>query len=53
MYFSIGFIVCVICALANLPFVLREEGGSTISLMAMIFCGAMALFHLVMAATQR
>jgi hypothetical protein len=43
----ISFIVCVAMALVNLPFVL-QEGGSTINLCAMIFCGASALWPLFM-----
>lgn len=49
MHFLIGFIICTAMALINLPFVL-QEGGSTINLISMIFCGALALFQLVMAA---
>ena len=48
MNFVIGFIICLAMALINLPFVL-QEGGSIINLISMIFCGAMAIFHLVMA----
>jgi hypothetical protein len=50
MEFFIGFIICLAMALINLPFVLRE-GGSTINLMGMIYCGALAVFQLVMAQT--
>jgi len=49
MNFLIGFIICLAMALINLPFVL-QEGGSMINLISMIFCGAGAVFHLVMAA---
>ena len=49
MHFFIGFIICLAMALINLPFVL-QEGGSMINLISMIFCGALALFQLVMAA---
>lgn len=47
--FFIAFIVCLIMSLVNLPFVL-QEGGHMINLISMIFCGALAVFNLVMAA---
>ena len=50
MWFVIGFIICVVCSLINLPFVL--EGGHVWNLLSMIFCAALAVFHLVMAAVD-
>jgi heme/copper-type cytochrome/quinol oxidase subunit 4 len=49
MPFLIGFIICVAMALINLPFVL-EGGDNWLNLASMIFCGALAVFQLVMAA---
>jgi hypothetical protein len=42
-----SFIICTICALVNLPFVM-EDGGSMINLISMIFCGAVAVMSLAM-----
>ncbi|WP_333664764.1 hypothetical protein [Desulfobacter postgatei] len=52
MDFVSGFIICLGLALANLPFVLRK-GGSMPNLIAMIFCGSLALYHLLMAVFKR
>lgn len=49
MIFMVSFLICTAMALINLPFVL-QEGGSVINLISMIFCGALALFSLVMSA---
>ncbi len=43
----ISFMVSLVMALINLPFVL-QEGGSMINLLAMIFCGALAFASLLM-----
>ena len=45
MGFFYAFVLCVICALANLPGVMD---GLTISIAGMAFCAALALFCLVM-----
>ena len=52
MNWMISFIISVLMALINLPFVL-EDGGSIPNLIGLIFCSSMALFALVMAATGR
>jgi len=41
-----AFIVCLICALVNLPFVMQ---GFVFNIAAMAFCGALAVLILVMA----
>ncbi|MEE8299465.1 MAG: hypothetical protein V3R67_08825 [Thermodesulfobacteriota bacterium] len=43
-----GSIVCTLMALVNLPYVL-QDGGSTINLAAMVFCGTLAFVLLVSA----
>lgn len=47
--FFISYVVCVILALINLPGVMN---GSLISIAVMAFCGAMALWNLVMDAVN-
>jgi hypothetical protein len=47
MNFFTCFLICTAMALVNLPFVM-QEGGSMINLLAMIICGALALYSLVM-----
>jgi preprotein translocase subunit SecY len=47
IYYFFAFVICLIGALINLPGVMN---GSLISIAAMAFCSAMALWNLVMGA---
>ncbi len=52
MSWSVSFIICLVMALVNLPFVLAE-GGSMVNLISMVFCIGLAVFSLVMAAVEK
>lgn len=46
----IGFIICVVLALSNLPGVME---GQVLSIAAMAFCSAIGIFCLAMAVTSK